>query len=835
MSVEVKGLSVNINAPQGISASIKQFKKLDVNVGAVTITTPGYIPPTYEGETEVTPDKSTQTLNTDGYFVKDDITIHPIPDEYIVPEGTKNIVTNGEHDVKDFEKVDVDVPIPDGYVKLPQLSNEGTSADMLSGKELIDSEGKVVVGTIPSKTSSDLTASGATVTVPAGHYASQTSKSVATATQATPGITVSSGGLITAKATQSAGYVSSGTKQATKQLTTQAAKTVTPTKSSQTAVASGRYTTGAVTVAPIPDQYIVPSGEKEITEKGKYDVTEYASVNVDIDGEIPEGYYDASGIDTEPSKVLSGEEFINESGKQVGSMPNKGAVNATIQGLVGGMSTPQPYTIPEGYHNGQGKVQISSDVKTLHDDIAQALKQKGQTVSLDYDPKQFPALIGGIQTSEDLDSVLTEQEELIAELQETLMGKAAGGGGIPEGYYDASGITTPTSDVRKGKEFINKDGKQVGTMPEYLNGAADRTLSVDYYPDSPDSLFYVIPKGYHDGNSYVDIDPRSKSVTPTKQAQKVTPDSKTVLYEVNVAPIPDEYIVPDWEYKQVTPTKEFQHVVPSEGKVLDAVGVDPIPDEYIIPQGSKELTVNYDLYDVREFEVVYVNVPIPDGYLKPSGEKEITENGQYDVSSFASVNVNVAGGGGGGNFDGIPDGWARAGYIYFSGEQTVDTNIICNKNTKIQLAFTRERSSQHYLYGVASSDNTASVTAYLGGSWRFGNKSITKSVTTNADMIYSATITASTITVTGSASTISGTSTFETVGSLLLGACRNSDGTVGASQFIGKVLFFSMWEGTEQVLHLTPVTDGTTYRFYDTVSKTFFDSITDTPLEGGYL
>ena len=195
---------------------------------------------------------------------------------------------------------------------------------------------------------------------------------------------------------------------------------------------------------------------------------------------FPEGYYDASGVDTEPSKVLSGEEFINESGKQVGSMPNKGAVNATIQGLVNGMSTPQPYTIPEGYHNGQGKVQISSDVKSLHDNIATAIRQKGQVVSVNYDPKQFPTLIGNIQTSEDLDSVLTEQEELIAELQETLKNKASGGGGeIPEGYYDASGITTPTSDVRKGKEFINKDGKQVGTMPTHLSGRFSRvTLSI---------------------------------------------------------------------------------------------------------------------------------------------------------------------------------------------------------------------------------------------------------------------------------------------------------------------------------------------------------------------
>lgn len=68
-----------------------------------------------------------------------------------------------------------------------------------------------------------------------------------TATQATPSITVSSAGLITAKATQSAGYVSSGTKQATKQLTAQAAQTITPSTSDKT-IASGRYLTGTQTI-----------------------------------------------------------------------------------------------------------------------------------------------------------------------------------------------------------------------------------------------------------------------------------------------------------------------------------------------------------------------------------------------------------------------------------------------------------------------------------------------------------------------------------------------------------------------------------------------------------
>ena len=195
----------------------------------------------------------------------------------------------------------------------------------------------------------------------------------------------------------------------------------------------------------------------------------------------------------------------------------------------------------------------------------------------------------------------------------------------------------------------------------------------------------------------------------------------------------------------------------------------------------------------------------------------------------------TATGGGGESIDGIPTGWARADYIYFSGEQTVDTGIVCNLNTKIQLAFTREKSTAHYLYGVASSNNTASVTAYLGGSWRFGNKSATKTPTTNADMIYAGLVDKTTITITGGASLIGGANDFETVGSLLLGSCRASSGSVGASQFQGKIFFFSMWEGTEQVLKLVPVTDGTAYRFFDMVSKTFFDSITDTPLDGGNL
>ena len=120
-------------------------------------------------------------------------------------------------------------------------------------------------GTAAENDSSDLTVSGATVTVPAGFYASSASGTVASGS-ASPASTISATGASVSTGTNtltlsksvsntptvSAGYISSGTAGSssvslTASVTTKAAATITPGTSNQT-IASGTYLTGAQTI-----------------------------------------------------------------------------------------------------------------------------------------------------------------------------------------------------------------------------------------------------------------------------------------------------------------------------------------------------------------------------------------------------------------------------------------------------------------------------------------------------------------------------------------------------------------------------------------------------------
>lgn len=216
---------------------------------------------------------------------------------------------------------------------------------------------------------------------------------------------------------------------------------------------------------------------------------------------------------------------------------------------------------------------------------------------------------------------------------------------------------------------------------------------------------------------------------------------------------------------------------------------------------------------------------------------EVTENGIYVVDAgydgIGQVTVSVATSGGSSE---LPEGYRECDFIQFTGNQWVDTGVVGTQDTQIHTSFVWENSTQRQLFGCASSDNKKSITAYMNGSWRFGAKSASKSIGTKNPLLpYAALVNKTMIGITNSATTISGVEDFETVGTLLLGGARDADGTEPGVGIYGKVYYFYLWQGEELVRKLIPVTDGEIYRFWDVIGQKFYDSITDTPLEGGNL
>ena len=101
----------------------------------------------------------------------------------------------------------------------------------------------------------------------------------------TPDISVSDSGVITATVSSSTGYQASATtKTSTQQLTTQEEKVITPNDSIQTAVNTGVYTTGPVTVSAVPSETkIITANGTYFPSAGKY----FSSVEVAIAGDTP--------------------------------------------------------------------------------------------------------------------------------------------------------------------------------------------------------------------------------------------------------------------------------------------------------------------------------------------------------------------------------------------------------------------------------------------------------------------------------------------------------------------------------------------------------------------
>lgn len=242
------------------------------------------------------------------------------------------------------------------------------------------------------------------------------------------------------------------------------------------------------------------------------------------------------------------------------SIINNGAVSIQVK-------EGETVTIPAGYHNGSGTVAgISGGGSYLLQSKQVTPTKKQQAVTSDA------GYYG-------LDSV-------------TVLA-------IPDAYQDVSGVTAVAEDVLIGKVIVLPSGATaVGSMPN--NGAVTQILDAT-------TLTYTIPKGKHDGTGTVKIVSETKTVTPSKTTQNVTPATGKVLTKVTINPIPDKY-------QDVSPvTAEAAHVL--DGDIFVNASGEQV--EGTMPNnGAQNLTIN---------PLTQSSVSIPEGYTS-GGTLTVTDD-----------------------------------------------------------------------------------------------------------------------------------------------------------------------------------------------------------------
>ena len=175
---------------------------------------------------------------------------------------------------------------------------------------------------------------------------------------------------------------------------------------------------------------------------------------------------------------------------------NKGAVSAQVK-------EGATYTIPKGYHNGSGTVSGVSGGGSYNLQSKTATPTKSQQ-NITPDDGYFG-----------LSDVTVNP--------------------IPDNFQDVSPVTAAAADVLANKVIVTADGNTTaGTMPN--NGAVSKTIDA-----TANNQSYTVPKGYHSGTGEVKIVLETKTATPSKSEQNITPTSGKVLSKVTVAKIPDAY------------------------------------------------------------------------------------------------------------------------------------------------------------------------------------------------------------------------------------------------------------------------------------------------------
>lgn len=289
ITISVEDLvSGTLNISQGGTWVVSHYENVSVPIG--TAGTPSATKGTVSNNSvSITP----SVTNTTGYITggtKTGTAVSVSASQLV--SGTLSVTSNGTKDVTNYASVNVNVPTGGGTT----INNQNKSVRPSESEQEITYDsgytglGTVTVGAISStyvgsgitrRSSSNLTASGATVTAPAGYYTEAATKSVSSMTLPTATSSTSSG---TSKATitpsTSAQYLNipTGYNGTASYYTVSAMPTMTLPTSAASSATSG-YTSKATISRSTSDQYInIPTGYNSVGGYYKISATPNGSV-----------------------------------------------------------------------------------------------------------------------------------------------------------------------------------------------------------------------------------------------------------------------------------------------------------------------------------------------------------------------------------------------------------------------------------------------------------------------------------------------------------------------------------------------------------------------------